>query len=174
MELWFRFELPEPSAAGENFVLSGHIDKLVEIGGGHWLKDIKTTKNTISSNFFEKFSPDNQMSFYSAGGSIVFEKPLLGGIIDGAQVMVNFSRFQRGFVQRTKAQIEEWLKDTASWIKRAEGYAKENDWPMNDTACHHFGGCDFKDICNKDPASRDRFLRTSFKKQVWDPTKERT
>lgn len=173
VEIWFRFELPLKSPEGEKYILTGHIDKLVKIGTSYWFKDIKTTKYQLNSQFFEKFSPDNQMSFYNAGGSIVFERPLLGGIIDGAQVMVGFTRFQRGMVQRTKAQLEEWIKDTQVWLRRAEDYAKEAYWPMNDTSCHHFGGCDFKDICNKDPASRERFLKTHFKKRVWDPTKER-
>ncbi len=174
VELWFRFELPMLSPEGEQYILSGHIDKLVEIGSGRWFKDIKTTKNTINSQFFEKFSTDTQMSFYNAGGSIVFEKPLLGGIIDGAQVAVNFTRFQRGMVQRTKAQVEEWIKDTQVWLRRAEDYAREKYWPMNDTSCHQYGGCDFREICNKDPAVRGRYLETHFKRRVWDPTKERT
>lgn len=174
VEIWFRFEIPLLSPKGEQYILSGHIDKLIKIGIGKWFKDIKTTKYQLNSQFFEKFSPDNQMSFYNAGGNIVFEAPLLGGIIDGAQVLVNSTRFQRGMVQRTKAQLEEWIKDTQVWLHRAEDYAKEMYWPANDTACHHYGGCDFKDICNKDPAVRERFLKTHFKKRVWDPTKERT
>ncbi len=174
VEIWFRFELLLKSPEGEQYILSGHIDKLIEIGSGNWFKDIKTTKYQLNSQFFEKFSPDNQMSFYNAGGSIVFERPLLGGIIDGAQVLVKSTRFQRGMVQRTKAQLEEWIKDTQVWLHRAEDYAREGYWPMNDTSCTHFGGCDFKDICNKDPAVRERYLRTHFKQRVWDPTKERT
>lgn len=173
VEIWFRFELPTPSASGETFTLSGHIDKIVHLGEGHWFKDLKTTKNTISSDFFSKFTPDNQMSFYTVGGAIVFDKPLLGGIIDGAQVAVGFTRFQRGMVQRTKAQLDEWLLDLQYWLRQAERYADEGYWPTNDTACHHYGGCDFKGICDKDPSSRTRFLKTHFKKQVWDPTKER-
>ncbi len=173
VEIWFRFELPLKSPEDEQYIMSGHIDKIVKHGGGHWFKDIKTTKSTIGSKFFQKFSPDNQMSFYATGGSIVFKETLLGGIIDGAQVLVKSTRFQRGFVNRTKGQIDEWLQDTNYWIYQAELYAQDGYWPMNDTACHQYGGCDYREICNKDPDSRHQFLKTNFKKQVWDPTKER-
>ncbi len=173
VELWLRFGIDTKTAAGESYTLSCHLDKLVQIGEGYWFKDIKTTKNTIDNRFFEKFSPDNQMSFYTLGSQIVFRKPILGGIIDGAQVAIHFSRFQRGMVQRTKAQLDEWLFDLKVLLRQAEVFAKEGHWPMNDTSCHQYGGCDFLGICNKDPAVRETFLRTHFTKRVWDPTKER-
>ncbi len=173
VELWFRFELPLLSPDGTNYILTGHIDQLIEFATSDWFKDIKSTKNTISDFFFQKFSPDNQMSFYTAAGKIVFDKPLLGGIIDAAQVAVNFTHFQRGLVQRTPGQITEWLKDMEYWLKQAEQYAKDEYWPMNDTACHHFGGCEFREVCNKDPSARRQKLETHFKREVWDPLKER-
>lgn len=173
VELWFRFELPLESPDGTQYILTGHIDRLTEFANSDWFQDIKTTKNTINEDFFKKFSPDNQMSFYTAAGKICFDKPLLGGIIDAAQVAVHFTKFQRGLVQRTPAQIDEWLKDVEYWIKQAERYAADGYWPQNDTACHHYGGCDFRDVCNKDPAVRRQKLETHFERKVWDPSKER-
>ncbi len=173
VELWFRFELPLVSPDGTAYVITGHIDRLTEFAGGLWFQDIKTTKSTINESFFKKFSPDNQMSTYTAAGKIVFDKPILGGIIDGIQVAIDFSKPQRGLIQRTPEQIDEWLKDIEVWIKQAEGYAKAGYWPMNDTACHHFGGCEFRDVCNKSPSIRRRKLETHFEKKVWDPLKKR-
>jgi hypothetical protein len=92
-------------------MLTGHIDKLVRYNDGLWFRDLKTTKNTIRNEFFEQYSPDNQMSQYHLGGQVTLSEPLMGGIIDAAQVAIDFTRFQRGFVDRTKAQMEEWLKD---------------------------------------------------------------
>ena len=173
VELWFRFELSLVSPDGTPYILTGHIDRLTEFAGQEWFQDIKSTKNTISSDFFKKFSPDNQMSFYTAAAKIVFDKPLMGGIIDAAQVAVDFSKFQRGLIQRTPDQISEWLKDIEYWLKQAEQHARDEYWPMNDTACHHYGGCEFRDICNKDPAIRGKKLATHFEQRVWDPLKKR-
>lgn len=170
VEVWFRIKL---EIDGKTYILSGHIDRIVEYAEGHWFQDVKTTKNTIGSNFFSNFTPNNQMSQYTLGGKVVFDKPLMGGIIDGIQVAVHFSKFQRGFVERTKAQMEEWLQDIQFWIKLAERYASEGYWPMNDTACTHYGGCEFRGICGKDPASRDQFLRTHFERKRWNPLEAR-
>lgn len=173
VEVWFRIELPIKTPSGKSYVLSGHIDKIIEYAGGKWFRDLKTTKSTISSDFFTKFSPNNQMSQYTLAGKVVFDEPLMGGIIDAAQVAVTFSKFQRGFVERTKAQMDEWLHDMQFWIKLAEKYVEADHWPKNDNACHNYGGCDFRDICNKDPSLRDQFLRTYFERRPWNPLEER-
>ena len=173
VELWFRFKLPLKTPEGDHYILTGHLDRLIEMDGGRWFRDLKTSKNTLNDNFFEKFSPDNQMYFYTAAGQVVFNEPLLGGIIDGAQVAVDFTKMQSGLVQLTKAQIDEWLKDIQIYIKQSESYAKDGYWPMNDKSCHHFGGCEFRGVCNKDPAIREQYLKTKFERRVWNPLKER-
>lgn len=173
VELWFRFELPLKSPEGTPYILTGHIDRLVSIGNSYWFADLKTTKNTINERYFDQYSPDNQMSFYTAGGKIVLDKPILGGIIDAAQVAIDFTAFQRGFLHRTTAQIDEWLKDIQIWIKQAESYAEAGYWPMNDKSCGNYGGCQFREVCNKDPSVRKLHLKTNFTKRVWDPLKKR-
>lgn len=173
VELWFRFELTITGPDGKPYILTGHLDRLESIAESNWFNDFKTSKNKITDKFFAKFKPDNQMYFYSLGCQIVLPESIAGGIIDGAQVAVNFSDFRRGFVQLTKDQIEEWLVDIQVWIKQAEGYALANHWPMNDKSCHHFGGCDFVNVCNKDRASRRTYLKTYFTQRVWDPLVKR-
>ncbi len=173
VELWFRFELDLHSKNGEQFVLTGHLDRLVEFSKKNWFADLKTTKNTINQNYFEQFTPDNQMYFYLVGSKIVFKDEIAGGIIDAAQVAIHFSKFQRGMIQLTSGQMEEWLKDIKIWIKQAESYAEAGYWPMNDKACHHYGGCPFRGVCNKDPKSRTAYLKTSFVQRNWDPSVKR-
>jgi len=173
VELWFRFELDKITPDGQPYMLTGHLDKLVDFAGKRWFRDIKTTKNTLNKNYFKGFSPDNQMSFYFAGGKIALSEPIVGGIIDGAQVAVNFTAFQRGFIDRTDAQLNEWLRDTKIWLSFAESLAIDSYWPMNDKSCHHYGGCPFRDVCSKDPDSRTMFLKTRFIRRSWDPLKKR-
>ncbi len=173
-EIWFRFELPIKSPEDKPYILTGHIDSLVSYEGTTWFSDLKTTKAMIGSNFFKQFKPDNQIYQYAAGARIVFEEPVLGAMIDGAQVAVNFTKFERDIIQLTQAQIDEWLKDIQIWIKQAEAYAKADYWPMNDKSCHNYGGCEFRGICNKDPASRQNYLETNFEKRVWDPLRKRS
>ncbi len=173
VELWFRFEIDKITPDGTPYVLTGHIDKIVEFAGEERFKDLKTTKNTMGDGFFNQFSPDNQMYFYAVAGNVVFHKKLAGGVIDGVQVAVGFSRFRRGYVDITPAQLDEWLVEFQLMLGEAENSARLGHWRKNDMACHHYGGCEFRGICNKDPAIRGKYLRTHFKRQVWDPTKER-
>lgn len=173
VELSFKLELdigpPAMVGHGQPYVLCGHMDRVVEYIDGTYVMDRKTTMTTVSSNYFNQFSPDNQMSLYSFAGRIIYNLPIKGVIIDAAQIAVGFTRFSRGFTHRTEAQLDEWLQDSYRWFALAETYATANFWPMNDKSCHDYGGCPFRKVCNKDPSVRDKFLESDFYKKEWNP-----
>jgi len=169
VELSFRMELPKNTPEGDLYLACGHLDRVVEMNETQWVLDRKTTKNTITSRFFEGFSPDNQMSLYTMAAQVVLNTPARGVIIDGAQIGVHFTRFQRGFAMRTKAQLEEFLQDFLHYIALAEQYAEARSWPMNDKSCHNYGGCAYRGICGKDPSVRMRFLQAEHTPSPWDP-----
>lgn len=200
VELSFRFELdwgpqslgrgPHPDGTpfvAENkqpYILSGHLDRVVDLNGDLFVMDRKTTGAAPSSWFFSQFEPDNQMSLYSFAGQVVMHAPVRGVIIDAAQILEDESRFGRGFTYRTTAQIEEWQRDLRYWLTLAEQYAVNNYWPMNDKSCGHYrsekddrSGCPFREICGKDPSVRETFLKTHFTKleesERWNPLKPR-
>lgn len=170
VELSFRMQTELRNTYGEPYLLCGHLDRVVEFAGGEYVMDRKTTTTTLSSEYFERYSPDNQMSLYTLAGHIVFARPVRGVIIDGAQVAVGFTRFQRGFVNRTKAQVEEWLEDLSCWFRLAQEYAERQYWPMNDKSCFL---CNYKNICRKDPAVRKNFLATEYIRVEWNPLTSR-
>jgi hypothetical protein len=149
-----------------NYMLCGHIDRLVEFAGANYVMDHKTTKNTLSAAYFAGFEPNNQMTLYTIAAKIVFATLAKGVIIDAAQIAVGFTRFERGVTLRTQGQVEEWLNDLHSLLKRNEEYAAANYWPMNDTACRI---CQFKKICSKDPSVRQMFLDADFERRQWNP-----
>lgn len=174
VELSFDMDLGTRTASTEEqLTLCGHMDRVAVMNGVPYVVDIKTTKNTLNSEFFHKYSPDNQFSTYTLAGKVAFDIPLRGLIVDAAQVAVSFSRFARGIVTRDEAQLEEFLRDTLLYVKHAEGYAKEGYWPMNDKSCSNYGGCPYREVCSKSPASRDKWLSMGFQKRVWDPLQRR-
>lgn len=173
VELSFRMEIDLIAPDGQTYLLCGHLDRLATFGNELYIVDRKTTKSTIGLDFFSKFTPDNQMSLYSLAGKVVYNQPVQGVLVDGAQIAVNFSRFERGFVNRTADHLDEWLADTKSFLRQAEGYAEAKHWPMNDKSCHMYGGCSFRRICSKSPAVRQAFIQNEFHKQVWDPLSTR-
>lgn len=176
VELSFKMELdwgPSPDGfhrwmVGDSpYLLCGHLDRIVTFLDGPYVMDRKTTKTTISQHYFDQFEPDNQMTLYTIAAKVIFETPVRGVIIDGAQIAVGFTRFARGFTYRTDAQVEEWLHDLRYWFTAAESYASASYWPMNDKACFN---CHFRGICSKDPAVRQNFLESEFTQEdPWNP-----
>lgn len=186
VELSFRMELdwgPDQDGkryiAGDTefnrqpYILSGHLDRVVEFGGQKYVMDRKTTGSSPSSHYFDGFAPDNQMSIYTLAARVQFSTPVAGVIIDAAQIAIGFTRFQRGFTYRTEAQLEEFLTDARYWFAQAEGFAEAGYWPMNDKACGMYGGCTFRKICSKSPEVRERFLESDFERKPWNPLSNR-
>ncbi len=167
----------EVSHIGQPYLLSGHLDRVVEFQGDLYDMDHKTTTTTPSDYYFNQFEPNNQMTLYTFAGRVILKSPIKGVIINACQLMVGACRFVRGFTQRTEKQLEEWLGDLKYYFALAEQYAINNYWPMNDTACDKFGGCKFRGICSRDPRVREQFLKASFVKQKpedrWNPLRSR-
>lgn len=173
VELSFRMELGVKSASGEDYLLCGHLDRLGEFQGPSYVLDRKTTKGALSNYYFEQYSPHNQFSTYMFATQVNYRIPVAGLICDAAQIGATFSRFQRGFITRTPAQLDEWYQDYQWWLRLAETYAKAQHWPMNETACGNYGGCPFRPICSKSPQTREQWLEVSYGKRVWDPLQVR-
>lgn len=173
VELSFRMELPIEAETGEAFMLSGHIDRLVEMGGQTYILDRKTTGSTISSYYYRQFNPHNQMTLYQFASQVVLPKAAAGVIIDAAQLAVGFARFHRGMIMKGQGILNEWVNDLETWLRVAEGYAKANSWPMNDTACGNYGGCEFQPVCSADPSVREMLLKNDFDKKIWNPLQAR-
>jgi len=173
VELSFRFALPLESPDGTPYFWCGHIDRVVKFQGDIIISDIKSTKSGLDQNFTKRFSPNNQLNGYILGSSTI----LPGGgtrtaMIDGIELKVNFNRFVRLFITRTPNQLHEWMDNTGEWLKMAEQYAEKGFWPMNLESCDKWGGCTFRDICSKDPSTRDQWLTGSpqdFTKREWNP-----
>lgn len=186
VELSFRFELdwgPKGSNIidgawhSQPYILSGHLDRVVNFCDNLYVMDRKTTTTTLGSYYFAQFEPNNQMTLYTLAAQVVLSSPIKGVIIDAAQILADSSRFVRSFTYRTDDQLEEWSSDLRVLLAQAESYAVAGHWPMNDTACDKFGGCRFRDICSKSPGVRERFLASSFTKLApedrWNPLKPR-
>ena len=165
---------PDKTYLARSYTLCGHLDKIVEFSGDRYVIDHKTTSTTPGSNYFERYDVDNQMSLYTLAGQIILNSPVKGVIVDAIQVAVGFSRFVRGFTYRTPDQLEEWLEHTKRWLASAERCATEQFWPMNDTSCDKFGGCEFRGVCSRSPQVRQRWLEAEFRKEEpWNPLKPR-
>lgn len=166
------------TSVGQPYLLCGHLDRVVTFADDLYVMDRKTTTTTLSSYYFEQYSPNNQMTLYTLASQVILGSPVKGVIIDAAQVLLSEpNRFVRGITYRTPDQLEEWLADLKVLLAEAEGYATAGYWPQRDTSCDKFGGCRFRQVCAKSPQVREQFLKAKFVKLApedrWDPLKPR-
>lgn len=167
VELTFSFDYKP------DITFCGHLDRVVEFAEDFYIQDQKTTGASMGSYYFKRFTPDNQMSLYTAAGQIMWQLPVKGVMIDAAQIAVGFTRFERGFAFRTSEQTEEWLVDAEWHIHNIWQATLKNQWPQNDSACQKYGGCQFISICSKSPQVREDFLKTNFEKRPMNPLEVR-
>jgi len=169
LELSFRFELNISSPSGEPYLYCGHIDKIGLFNGAVYAIDRKTTTSALSDSYFARYNPNGQISGYSVAAQLLRHEPSHGFIIDAIQLGANFCRSQRYIATRTQEQLEEWLHNTAEWIKRIEAAALARSWPMNEESCTKYGSCQFREVCSKTPSIRDNWLNTYFVRDRWNP-----
>lgn len=179
VELSFRFDSGyQTSSTGETIELCGHMDRLATMDGRAYIPDVKSTERQLSPSYFAQFNPHNQFTLYALAGKIVWQQPIEGVIVDAIQVGAGFARWQRQLVHRDQAMLDEWHSGLDSWLAQAEDYAQAaadgngepaGYWPMNDTSCDKFFGCEFREVCSASPASRRGRLERGFKRRIWDP-----
>jgi hypothetical protein len=169
VELSFKYQT-DIMLGDEYVTLCGHLDRVAELDGEIYILDKKTTKSALSPEFFDNFTPDNQMSGYTFAGKVVYNLPIKGIVIDAAQILVTFSRFMRGTVYRSEPQLEEWYQNTRVVLQTAYAYAKLGFWPMNEASCGNYGGCQFRELCSKAPSVRAKWKQALMTQRNWDPT----
>lgn len=173
VELTFKFDSGIESPFGENYLLTGHIDRLVTFDEDIFVMDQKTTGGGLGPYYFHQFDLDQQMSQYTFAGRVVYDMPVQGVIIDAAQIMVGFTSFARGITMRSSEQLEEWHQNAGAWLALAAQFAETGQYPMNLKSCNNYGGCAFKSICSKSPSVRMNFLQTDFEIRRWNPLENR-
>lgn len=179
VELSFKFDLNfGPRGSNQPYILCGHLDRVVHFNNDLYVLDHKTTTTTPSSYYFDGFNPDNQMTLYTFASKVVYHANVKGVIVEAAQIKLEESNeFKRGVTHRTPDQIEEWIGDLEFWLAQAESFATANYWPMNDTSCNKFNGCQFRGVCSRGPHVRKNLLAADFiqkpESERWNPLKPR-
>lgn len=178
VELSFKINLDMYSPDGEPYILCGHLDRVVEFNGKLYVLDYKTSTYALSENYFANYSPNNQMTLYNAAASAILDRPVSGFIVDAVQILVNGERYHREIITRPPECLEEWLSDLKIWIRQAELYAETGQYPMNDTACSMYGGCEYRNVCAAHPKVRPIILNGGgfdirVGDKAWNPLVER-
>ena len=168
----YHFKLPFPEREG--MFLTGHLDLVAELADGIYIIDQKTTGSQFTNQYTANFSPDVQMSMYNWAGRQLFGDDFRGVMIDAMQVQKTMTRFHRFPVNRTAAQIEEFLKDISLVVDEVHRYNDMAYYPMRTESCNKYMGCPFRKICSEPPVMRPTLLEMEFTVgDAWNPSKER-
>jgi hypothetical protein len=176
----YSFTLPFTELDGVQLYLCGHMDRVVMFMGDLYVCDYKTTKHQMDDKYVTQFKMSLQIRTYVAAAHILAEhvsaipqKPS-GALIDGVQLGVNYTRFQRFPITFTSAEIDDFLKGLYMTVQEAWMYAEAGEYPTRETGCYAYGGtCAFLPVCSKPPAIRQRELEARFTKSTWDPLQRR-
>jgi len=173
------YRLPDGSAGVElsfeidisdDVIFCGHLDKVIRIDGDLYIADQKTSKTALSSWFFRQFEMSDQMAMYSFAAKHLLGSPIRGVIIDGVQITLGYTVFQRSTVHYPLEKLEEWLEDTLWHIEQHDGVPRRR-W----TSCGLYGGCRMRSVCTQVPSLREHYLNGDFLKTgPWRPEIKRT
>ena len=175
-EVEWEIELPFLSPDGDPYRLTGYFDGPVEAGSECFVRERKVTTSSVGGFYFNLFDPHIQTDTYDWASGELYGGKLDGVMLEVIQIGVGFSRVQRRILHKTAGQREEVGTEIAASILHAEKTAMiygKNPWPMNKANCNLFagttegsaGGCMFKEVCNKDPSQRERYLVAGFVKE---------
>ena len=179
VEVTFKFPLnwfaEHKTAQDEEFWLCGHLDRVVDFQGKTYISDLKSTRHDLGDRYWKQFLLSNQFAIYTIAGNTVLKSKVAGLIVDACQVLVTKpARFGRRIMEKTEAQLDEFMKSLKVLLTQAQHYARENFWPQNEQACFQYGKpCEFLEICGRSPSVREQWLRADFTKHVWNPLVQR-
>jgi hypothetical protein len=159
----------------EEFFLCGHLDRVVEFQGKTYISDLKSTRHDLGDRYWKQFLLSNQFNIYTIAGNVVLKSKVAGLIVDACQVLVTEpARFGRRIIEKTEAQLDEFMRSLRVLLDQAQSYAKANFWPQNEQACFQYGRpCEFLEICARAPSVRTQWLKADFTTRVWNPLIER-
>jgi hypothetical protein len=167
----FTLELPSGRQYG------GRIDQLFELRGKLWLRDFKTT-SYMGSSFPRRFDPNHQISGYTWGSQELSGRPVEGVQIEvvyntkkiGPEIHTFLSTRSEGHLEAWQASIEREYDD---WQRNMEATPELGmyAWPMRTNSCDAYGGCYFRDACQKEYQPQvEAWLEFNTQESVWDFT----
>jgi hypothetical protein len=158
-----RFEVP---IEGTEYRLSGRLDKLAWLNDSLYVIERKTTAKTLGPWYFDFYNPNTQVTAYIWAARQFLGLPVEGVIIEAFQTAVSFTRIGRGMCTRTADQLAEFERDMKIYIEHAEKFARDEYWPMNESACGNYGGCKFRPVCARPAHMRQAWLDEEFQVQI--------
>ena len=159
------------------------LDRIIELGGLHYIEDHKTTSR-LDKNYYSSFELSNQMQGYTRTGQLLMPSLKIVGIrLNVIHCIKSGTNFERQLFTWTREQLDEWEKNTNEWMRRisrdslewpseAELMAGGAQWPLahfGDNGCSRkYGLCQYHKVCSVAAPFRHRVL-AEYPVNPWNP-----
>lgn len=176
-------ELPFDIQAGQlTNPWAGKIDRIIDLGGHHYIEDHKTTSR-LDANYYNAYEMSNQMMGYVwAARHLAPQLNIKGVRLNVIHILKEKTGFERQIITYTREQLEEWESNTEQWIQKIrqaqaswptiEQLQEGAAWPTGhygDNGCSRkYGLCGYFKICSLAPSFRLGAL-LELPVNEWDP-----
>lgn len=145
----WNFAVPLPIAhpdTGEPLIFSGRTDMILDIFGGRYIEDDKTTK-ALGPTWSKQWDMRGQFVGY-AWAARQSGLEIAGSIVRGISILKNGYDTQQMLVDQPDWKCEAWLQASVAKLKHAiELYRAGLEIPAFNDECNSYGGCEFKKFC---------------------------
>lgn len=167
----FSFAEPLPVAhpvTGDPIIYCGRMDAILQLFGGSFICDEKTTQS-LGSSWSDKWDLRAQFTGY-AWGCRRAGIDVGGAVVRGISILKTKYDTAQALTYRPEWMQEQWLGETCSWIERIKSDWTRQYWLHNlDEGCQDFGGCAFRRVCANAKENQLSYLTLDFERRHWDP-----
>lgn len=149
-------------------IYCGRSDMIVELNGGLFVEDDKTTSQ-LGSSWANQWDLRSQFDGYVWAAMRAGIK-VDGVLVRGVAVQKTQFKHAQYITYRTKWELDRWEHQTIRDINRMIECWKSGYWDYNlGESCAAYGGCQFRQVCKSPQESRHEWLNLYFERRRWDP-----
>lgn len=165
----FSFAVPLPIShpdSGDPILYAGKFDALMEMGGGIYVYDDKTT-GSMGPTWAKQWDLRAQFTGY-VWGAHQTGIPIAGVIIRGACIQKTGIKLVPAITSRPQWHIDRWYEDLLINVERMVNDYKNNRFGYNlDYGCIMYGECTYKPLCEvQDPIP---WMSQDYTARTWEP-----
>jgi hypothetical protein len=151
---------------GNPIIYSGRADMIVELEGGRFMEDDKTT-SSLGRTWADQWELRSQFTGYCWAGqrSGIHTD---GVLVRGTSILKTKYDHAQAITYRPQWEVDRWYKQTVRDLQRMIRCWEEGYWDFNlGEACNEYGTCGFQPICKK--AEPEEWLPAYFVQRKWNP-----
>lgn len=145
----WNFAVPLPIShpdTGEPLIFSGRTDMILDIFGGRYIEDDKTTKS-LGPKWTSQWDMRGQLVGYTWAARQC-GLTINGAIVRGVSILSRGYDTEQALIDQPDWKCEAWLQASVAKLKHAiELYRAGLEIPAFNDECNSYGGCEFKKFC---------------------------